>query len=56
VTAVAVWGHQPTAQQLLDARIHRGWKPTPTAMKDGERVLGFAACIVSAEHRRRPSG
>jgi hypothetical protein len=46
VTAVAVWDHLPTARELLDARLARGWEPTPTATRDGARVLGFAACAV----------
>jgi hypothetical protein len=44
VTAVAVWDHQPTAQELLDTRLARGWRPTPSALKEGMRVLGYAAC------------
>jgi hypothetical protein len=42
--AVAIWDHQPTAQELLERRIARGWRPTPTATRDGDIVLGFAAC------------
>ena len=48
MTAVAVWDRAPDARALLDARLERGWRPTPTAMKDGERVLGYAACAVDA--------
>jgi len=50
VTAVAVWDHHPSARTLLDARLARGWRPTPTALKDGARVLGFAACVVTGTH------
>jgi hypothetical protein len=46
-----VWGHRPTAAELLDHRLGRGWRPTPSALKDGSRVLGYAACAVTAEHR-----
>jgi len=45
VTAVAVWSHKPTDRELLDARLARGWKPTPSGLKGGDRVLGYAACI-----------
>jgi hypothetical protein len=45
VTAVAVWDHRPTPQELLDARLSRGWKPTPTLLVDGPTVLGYAACL-----------
>jgi hypothetical protein len=51
VAAVAVWDHRPTADELLEARLARGWRPTPSALKDGERVLGYAACAVTAAHR-----
>jgi hypothetical protein len=30
---------------MLDARVARGWVPTPTRMKDGDKVLGYAACL-----------
>lgn len=45
MTAVAVWDHRPTAQELLDARVAAGWQPTPTATRDGDVILGYAACI-----------
>jgi hypothetical protein len=47
VTAVAVWNHHPTADELLAARLARGWAPTATAMQDGQVILGHAACLVS---------
>ncbi|UQA60096.1 hypothetical protein [Polyangium aurulentum] len=50
MTAVAVWEHKPTAEEMLAARLGRGWEPTPTGTKDGPKVLGFAAC-VAAGHR-----
>ena len=52
MTAVAVWGHEPGARELLDARLERGWQPMTSALKEGERVLGYAACVVTGEHRR----
>jgi hypothetical protein len=42
--AVAIWDHQPTPRELLDRRLESGWRPTPTAMRDGDQILGFAAC------------
>jgi hypothetical protein len=48
VTAVAVWDHKPTDRELLDARIARGWTPTPSGLKGGARVLGYAACVFDA--------
>lgn len=45
MTAVAVWDHRPRAQELLDARIAAGWYPTPTATRDGDVILGYAACV-----------
>jgi hypothetical protein len=46
VTAVAVWDHRPSADELLQQRIAAGWQPTATALKDGEQILGHAACLV----------
>jgi hypothetical protein len=41
-----VWDHSPTADELLQARVARGWQPTPTATKSGDQILGHAACLV----------
>lgn len=48
MTAVAVFDHKPTAQELLERRLERGWRPTPSALKVGHRVLGYAACVFEA--------
>jgi hypothetical protein len=56
VTAVAVFDHAPSAAELLQARLARGWRPTASGLKGGDRVLGYAACAVSAEHRARKAG
>jgi hypothetical protein len=45
--AVAIWDHRPLPQELLDGRLARGWRPTPTATIDGDVVLGYAACASS---------
>jgi hypothetical protein len=45
VTAVAVWDHRPGAQELLEARLAAGWRPTPTATRSGDVILGYAACV-----------
>ena len=45
MTAVAVWSHRPASRELLDERLAAGWHPTPTALRSGERVLGYAACV-----------
>jgi hypothetical protein len=45
--AVAVWCHQPSADELLRDRLARGWAPTATGLKAGDRVLGHAACAIS---------
>lgn len=47
MTAVAVWDHAPTDRELLDARLAAGWRPTPSALRGGDRVLGYAACVVA---------
>jgi hypothetical protein len=46
LVAVATWDHRPTADELLQARLARGWEPTPTATRDGDLILGHAACRV----------
>ncbi|MCU0701804.1 MAG: hypothetical protein MUC96_35310 [Myxococcaceae bacterium] len=46
MNGVSVWDLTPSADALLDARLRRGWRPTPTSTVDGEVVLGHAACRV----------
>lgn len=48
VRGVAVWEHVPTADELLQARLERGWKPTHSNLNSGEKVLGYAACLEQA--------
>jgi hypothetical protein len=43
-----VWDHRPTADELLDDRLARGWSPTPTGTVDGPVVLGHAARLMPA--------
>lgn len=43
--AVAIWDHPPSADQLLDARLASGWRPTPTEMVDGPQILGHACAV-----------
>ncbi len=42
MTAVAVWDHEPSADELLDARVASGWTPTPTSTVHGEVIMGHA--------------
>lgn len=44
--AVATWDHRPSARELLDARVAAGWRPTPTATREGDVIMGYAACLV----------
>jgi hypothetical protein len=37
-----VYDHEPTADELLDARVASGWEPTPTSTVDGDVIEGFA--------------
>jgi hypothetical protein len=37
-----VWDHRPTADEMLDDRLARGWVPTPTGTVDGPVILGHA--------------
>lgn len=50
-----MWDHQPSAAQLLAERLRRGWKPTPSRLKTGDEVLGYAACAVTGAHRTPPA-
>ena len=45
IRSVSVWDHKPTAEELLQMRIREGWSPTPSPLKDGEAILGYAACL-----------
>jgi hypothetical protein len=44
--AVAIFDHQPSPGELLERRIERGWRPTPTATRDGDIILGYASCVA----------
>ena len=54
MTAVAVWDHLPTADELLEARLASGWVPTPTAPRDGAVVPGYACRVRLAGPVSRP--
>jgi hypothetical protein len=41
---VSVWDHRPDPAELLDLRLSIGWLPTASPLKDGDIVLGYAAC------------
>jgi hypothetical protein len=47
-----VWDHRPSADELLAKRLTDGWTPTPTATRDGDKILGHAACAVTVDGRR----
>ena len=44
---VSVWDHLPTAREILDQRLAVGWRPTPSRLREGDVVEGFAACVFS---------
>jgi len=46
VTAVAVFDFQPDADELLRFRLENGWHPTASSLKDGDKILGHAACLI----------
>ncbi len=50
--AVAICNEEPNERSLLDARLARGWTPTPTATVNGPEVLGYAACALSPNSLR----
>jgi hypothetical protein len=47
VTAVAVWNHMPSVDEILRARLDAGWSPTPSMLQGGDEILGHAACAVT---------
>lgn len=49
--AVAIWDHRPTAAELLARRLAEGWTPTASALKEGNKILGYAECAVVPPHR-----
>jgi hypothetical protein len=49
VTAVAVWKHRPDADELLRDRLENGWTPTASSLRDGDKILGHAACALGRE-------
>lgn len=53
MNGVSVWDHKPTADELLEDRLQRGWSPTATGTVDGDVVLGHAACRVSGMKRAK---
>ena len=48
VRSAAYWNHLPTPKDLLTRRISQGWRPTPTATKTGDVILGYAAVLDGA--------
>lgn len=42
VRNVSVWDHAPAAQELLQARLARGWQPTSSELISGKRIVGYA--------------
>jgi hypothetical protein len=51
-----VWERKPTADQMLDARLERGWQPTVTATRDGDVFLGHAATRFGTPPHSGPPG
>ncbi|HZS41835.1 MAG TPA: hypothetical protein VFF06_33630 [Polyangia bacterium] len=47
-----MWDQRPSADELLAARLARGWRPTATATRDGDVILGHAACWMNDASRR----
>jgi hypothetical protein len=37
-----VWEARPDAAALLASRVAQGWHPTPTMMREGPVILGYA--------------
>jgi hypothetical protein len=46
VRGVAAWERRPSADDLLRDRVARGWKPTASLLKEGEKVIGHACTVA----------
>jgi hypothetical protein len=44
-----VWDHRPDADELLAARVARGWRPTASELQGGARVLGHACKLGTSK-------
>lgn len=53
MTAVAVWARRPSGEDLLDDRLSYGWKPTPSMLATGMRVLGVGEKVPEEGWRKR---
>ena len=47
ILGLSVWEHKPSPDELLEARVQRGWTPTASELQTGAEVLGHAACLVT---------
>lgn len=53
VASISAWDHRPSAEELLDARLARGWRPASTPTRTGPQVLGYGAKALG---QRPPAG
>jgi hypothetical protein len=37
----------PGSDEILNKRLADGWQPTPSMLKEGDKILGHAACVVT---------
>ncbi len=47
MTAVAIYDHAPAAKELFVERLVRGWTPTASDLRAGDRVVGLGECAVT---------
>jgi hypothetical protein len=40
---------ETTVSEILEVRLASGWLPRESALKDGDRVVGHAACVVTSK-------
>ncbi len=48
-----MWDHLPSLEELLDARLARGWAPKRSTVADNA-VLGYAACRFAPAPAENP--
>src|SRR5262245_34852259 len=50
ITSIGIWNHAPSADEILSIRMNEGWRPTPSSLQDGDRILGHAACLETGSN------
>jgi len=47
----AAGDYRPTVAEIMARRVEYGWAPAASALEHGQRIPGYAACVVPGEQR-----